>query len=149
MKRILKYTLPIIALCATAGFPVDPRLTKTIIPVVDLHDANPLDTINYVVSSVLATNAPNIDLGRIVDTPQDPPSMHPSIVTTVDKSTLLPITLTMKNISARALIQAVATAGHLNVIFIKGRIHIETKDDSDKELLRPSDPQTARQAAEP
>jgi hypothetical protein len=149
MRRILTLALPLIALLATAGFPIDPRLTKAIIPIADLRDANPIDMINFVVSSVLATNPPNIELGRLVDRPQQLRPMHPSIRTTINRDTLRPITLTMTNISAYALIQAIAEAGHLNVIFTNGRIDIEEKRDSNKGLLRTGDPRTARPSAEP
>ena len=144
MKRTLICALFVAAGVATAGFPVDPRLTKAIVPVAEFQDANPIDTINYIVCSVLSINQPKIELGRVMDAPQPPPALHPSIVSTVDRTALLPISLTRTNISAYALIQAIADAGNLTLLFANGKIHINRKTDSNKVPV-----DTARKLADP
>ena len=124
--------MAILANSAIAAFPVDPKLIETIIPIAELRDANPIDTINWIVWSVLSTNTPDIHLGTISPTPQRPTSLHPNIVTKINRNHLVPISITRTNISAYTLIQEIASAGQLDVIFSRGLIYIEEKKDSNK-----------------
>lgn len=130
MKRILICSLMLAAGAAIAGFPVDPRLMEAIVPVAEFRDANPIDTINCIVCSVLSTNVPKVELWRAGDAPKHPAALHSSMVVTVDRSTVSLVSLTRTNITAYALIQTVAEAGNLTLVFTNGKINIGRKADS-------------------